>query len=46
MRDFGALLTVHSDGSLDVTEQLTVRFDGQWNGIVRDLSLRHNTARG
>ncbi|MFL5552053.1 MAG: DUF2207 domain-containing protein [Gemmatimonadaceae bacterium] len=46
IRDFGALLTVHSDGSLDVTEQLTVRFDGQWNGIVRDLSLRHNTARG
>ncbi|MFL5594656.1 MAG: DUF2207 domain-containing protein, partial [Gemmatimonadaceae bacterium] len=46
IRDFGALLTVHSDGSLDVTEQLTIRFDGQWNGIVRDLSLRHNTARG
>ncbi|MFL5638800.1 MAG: DUF2207 domain-containing protein, partial [Gemmatimonadaceae bacterium] len=46
IRDFGALITVHSDGSLDVTEQLTIRFDGQWNGIVRDLSLRHNTARG
>ncbi|HVS60289.1 MAG TPA: DUF2207 domain-containing protein [Gemmatimonadaceae bacterium] len=46
IRDFDALLTVHSDGSLDVTERLTVGFTGKWNGIVRDLSLRHNTAQG
>jgi len=37
---------VHADGSLNVTEQLTVGFTGQWNGIVRDLSLHHNTAQG
>jgi predicted membrane protein DUF2207 len=37
---------VHSDGSLDVTEQLTIGFSGHWNGIVRDLSLQHNTAQG
>jgi hypothetical protein len=46
IRAFDALLTVHTDGSLDVTEQLTIRFMGQWNGIVRDLSLQHNTAQG
>ena len=46
VRNFDALLTVHTDGSLDVTEQITVGFTGQWNGINRDLSLRHNTAQG
>ena len=46
IRNFDALLTVYPDGSLDVTEQLTIGFTGQWNGIVRDLSLRHNTAQG
>ncbi|HEX9085114.1 MAG TPA: DUF2207 domain-containing protein [Gemmatimonadaceae bacterium] len=46
IRNFDALLTVHADGSLDVTEQLTIGFTGQWNGIVRDLSLQHNTAQG
>jgi hypothetical protein len=46
IRNYDALLTVHPDGSLDVTEQLTIGFTGQWNGIVRDLSLQHNTAQG
>ena len=46
IRNYDALFTVHSDGSLDVTEQLTIGFAGQWNGIVRDLSLQHNTAQG
>ena len=46
IREFDALLTVHADGSLDVTEQLTIHFDGTWNGIVRDILLHHNTAQG
>jgi predicted membrane protein DUF2207 len=46
IRNFDALLAVHPDGSLDVTEQLTIGFTGQWNGINRDLSLRHITAQG
>jgi hypothetical protein len=46
IRNFDALLTVHSDGSLDVTEQITIGFTGQWNGINRDISLQHNTAQG
>ena len=40
------MLAVHPDGSLDVTEQLTIGFTGQWQGINRDLSLHHNTAQG
>jgi uncharacterized membrane protein YgcG len=46
IHDFAALLTVNSDGTLDVVEQLTVRFTGQWNGLNRDLSLHHNTGQG
>jgi predicted membrane protein DUF2207 len=46
IRKFDALLAVHTDGSLDVTEQITIGFTGQWNGINRDLSLQHNTAQG
>lgn len=46
IRDFGDLLTVHPDGSLDVTEELTIHFAGEWHGINRDISLHHNTAQG
>jgi uncharacterized membrane protein YgcG len=46
IRDFGELLTVHPDGSLDVTEELTIGFTGEWHGINRDISLHHNTAEG
>lgn len=46
IRDYGALLTVHSDGTVDVVEELTIHFTGEWHGLNRDLSLRHNTAQG
>lgn len=46
IRDFTSLLSVHPDGTVDVIEELVVGFTGQWNGIVRDLSLHHNTAQG
>jgi len=46
VRDYGALLTVHSDGTVDVVEQLTIHFTGEWHGLNRDLLLRHNTAQG
>ncbi len=39
-------LVVDRDGTLDVTERLRVAFYGPWNGLNRDLSLRHNTAEG
>ncbi len=47
IRDFDALLVVVSpDGTLEVTERLTIGFTGTWNGLNRDLSLRHTTAEG
>jgi uncharacterized membrane protein YgcG len=46
IRDFDALLTVGRDGGLDVTERLTIGFTGAWNGLNRDLSLRHVTGQG
>lgn len=46
LRDFGVRLIVGADGSVEVTEHMIVGFTGQWNGIVRDLSLRHETGQG
>jgi Predicted membrane protein (DUF2207) len=43
---FDDLLEVRTDGTLDVTEHLTIRFTGEWHGINRDISLHHNTAQG
>jgi hypothetical protein len=45
IRSFDAVLTVLADGSLNVTEELTVRLAGESNQIVRDLSLRDDGAR-
>jgi hypothetical protein len=46
IRDFTSLISVHPDGTIGVMEEIVVGFTGQWNGIVRDLSLHHNTAQG
>ena len=46
VRDYAELLTVNTDGTVDVVEQLKIHFTGQWNGINRDLLLRHETAQG
>lgn len=46
LTDFDAVLEVGADGALDVTERLTVEFKGEWNGVRRELLLRHNTAQG
>ncbi|HMI48461.1 MAG TPA: DUF2207 domain-containing protein, partial [Gemmatimonadaceae bacterium] len=45
IRNLDAVLTVHSDGTLDVTEELTIRLAGESSQIVRDLSLRDESAR-
>jgi hypothetical protein len=45
IRDFDAVLTVRPNGSLDVTEALTIRMAGVASEIVRDLSLRNDGAR-
>lgn len=46
IRNLDVTLTVNSDGTLDVTERLTIKFTGRWFQIQRDLSLRHQTAEG
>jgi hypothetical protein len=46
IRSFNAELLVQPDGDVEVTEMLQLAFTGRWQGILRDLSLRHNTAQG
>jgi len=43
---FDVELLVEPSGDVRVTETLRPRFQGSWNGIYRDLSLDHQTARG
>jgi predicted membrane protein DUF2207 len=44
--EFDAAYEVGADGVVDVTEKITVEFRGEWNGLRRELRLRHNTAQG
>lgn len=46
MDRFHADIEVREDGAIVVTEKLDIRFDGSWNGIERELSLQHRTAKG
>jgi hypothetical protein len=46
IRGFDAELAVQPDGNVEVTEAIRFAFTGRWNGILRDLSLKHNTAEG
>jgi uncharacterized membrane protein YgcG len=46
IEEFHADLEVHEDGTTTVTETLRVAFEGEWNGIYREISLRHETASG
>jgi uncharacterized membrane protein YgcG len=46
IESYDALLRVEPEGVLDVTETIRFAFTGRWNGILRDLSLEHNTAEG
>jgi hypothetical protein len=46
IRNFDAIVTLRSDGSLDVTEELTIQRAGASNAFVRDLSLRDTAGDG
>jgi hypothetical protein len=46
MLNLDELLTVNTDGSLDVTERLSIRFTGRWSRIQHDLWLRPSAAWG
>jgi uncharacterized membrane protein YgcG len=43
---FDADITVRDDGRIEVTETLAIDFRGSWNGLFREISLAHETARG
>ncbi|MGH7530239.1 MAG: LemA family protein [Gemmatimonadales bacterium] len=41
-----ATIRVEPDAELDVTETITVRFTGSWNGIYRTIPVVYRTPRG
>jgi uncharacterized membrane protein YgcG len=43
---FDAQITVLPSGSIDVTENITFRFIGHWNGIYREIPVEYNTPQG
>ena len=43
---FDAVIQVQRDASLQVTETVTARFVGSWNGIYRTIPVTYRTARG
>ncbi len=45
IESFDGRVEIGADGIIDVEERLRVRFDGEWNGVRRVLSLKHRTAR-
>jgi uncharacterized membrane protein YgcG len=46
IQDFDAQIRVEDDGTLQVEERLTLRFEGSWQGVDREYSLEHRTAQG
>jgi hypothetical protein len=43
---FDAVIRVRPDGAIDVTETITARFTGSWNGIFRTIPVVYRDARG
>ena len=43
---FDAAITVNRDGSIDVTETISPRFTGKWNGIFRTIPVKYHTPQG
>ena len=40
--DFDATYTIRRDGTIEVIDRITVRFDGSWNGLYRYIPLVYN----
>jgi hypothetical protein len=43
---FDATIRVEPDGTIDVTERITARFTGSWNGIYRSIPVKYRDSRG
>ena len=45
IRSFRSEILVRRDGSLHVKETITVRFQGEWNGIYRTIPVQYRTSQ-
>ena len=43
---FEAHIVVNTDGTVDVTEMITARFKGRWNGVYRTVPVDYHTPEG
>ena len=43
---FDARIRVNPDATIDVTETITARFVGSWNGLYRTIPVEYRTAQG
>ena len=43
---FDAAIAVRADGTVDVTETITAKFTGSWNGIYRTVPVEYHTPQG
>ena len=43
---FDAAIAIRRDGSVDVTETITAKFTGSWNGIYRTVPVEYHTPQG
>src|SRR6266550_705988 len=43
---FDARIRVNRDASIDVTESITARFVGSWNGLYRTIPVKYRTPQG
>src|SRR5216684_4452632 len=43
---FDARIVVNKDASIDVTESITARFVGSWNGLYRRIPVKYRTPQG
>ena len=43
---FDAAIAVNRDGRVDVTETITAKFTGSWNGIYRTVPVEYRTPQG
>ena len=46
IQKFEVTVVVNADGTLDVTETITPRFTGHYNGIYRDIPIEYHTPQG
>src|SRR5438093_9882942 len=46
IEEFDARIRVHRDARLDVTESITARFVGSWNGLYRTIPVKYRTPQG